>query len=131
MDEKRKFLIVEDDPYSYLLLAKYLKPLNPELLWEKSGIKAIETFRKNPDIDVVFMDIALEGIDGYETTREIKKINPDVLIIAQTAHALRGDREKALEAGCDDYIAKPLQLTPFMDILKRHGVIKELEGQIN
>ncbi len=127
MEQKRKFLIVEDDPYSYMLLVNFLNNLKSEILWVKSGLEAVKTFRENPDIDAVFMDIAIPDINGYEATRRIKKLKPEVLVIAQTAHALAGDREKSLEAGCDDYIAKPLQLGRFKDILKRNGLLREME----
>ena len=129
MQQKRKFLIVEDDPFSYMLLVKFLHNLKPDILWVRSGLEAVKTVRENPDIDTIFMDIALPDLNGYEATRRIKKLNPDVLIIAQTAHALAGDREKSLKAGCNDYIAKPLQLNRFHDILKKHGLIAEFEGQ--
>ncbi len=69
----------------------------------------MEVCLNNPDIDLVLMDIKLPTIDGYEATRQIRKFNKDVIIIAQTAYALEGDREKAIAAGCNDYISKPIK----------------------
>jgi len=65
------------------------------------------------------MDIAMPGMNGYEATREIREFNKDVIIIAQTAYALQGDKEKALKAGCNDYISKPI------DKLKLHALIRK------
>jgi hypothetical protein len=104
-----KILIVEDDSASEMLISMAVKKFSKEILKAKTGVGAIEAFRNNPDIDLVFMDIQMSEMDGYEATKEIRKFNKDVVIIAQTAFALPGDREKCLEAGCNDYITKPIQ----------------------
>lgn len=77
------------------------------MIHTKSGLKAVELCRKNPDIDVIMMDINMPEMNGYEATRHIREFNKDVVIIAQTAYALAGDREKSIEVGCNDYISKP------------------------
>jgi CheY-like chemotaxis protein len=104
-----KILIVEDDSASEMLISMAVKMFCKEILKAKTGVGAIEAFRNNPDIDLVFMDIQMSEMDGYEATKGIRKFNKDVVIIAQTAFALPGDREKCLEAGCNDYITKPIQ----------------------
>ena len=73
----------------------------------RNGLEAVELCRKFSDIDLILMDIKMPEMDGYEATRQIRKFNKDVVIIAQTAFGLPGDRDKAIEAGCTDYIQKP------------------------
>ncbi|MBE0650246.1 MAG: GAF domain-containing protein [Bacteroidales bacterium] len=119
-NQKRlKILIVEDDEVSEMLLKYVLEPFSKEFLTTASGKKAIEICKQNPDIDIIMMDIRIPEMDGYESARQIRKFNKDVLIIAQTAFALEGDREKAMEAGCNDYISKPIQLDKFKVILQK------------
>ncbi len=79
--------------------------------------------RNNPDTDVVLMDIKMPVMDGYEATKQIRKFNKDVIIIAQTAHALTGERKDAIEAGCNDYILKPIIKGEIITMIKR-SVIK-------
>ena len=81
---------------------------------------AIEVCRNNSDLDLVLMDIEMPVMDGYEATRQIRQFNKDVIIIAQTAFALAGDREKATAAGCNDYIAKPYNKTSLTALLKNY-----------
>ena len=103
-----KILIAEDDETAVNLLSILVKNISKEIIYAKTGIEAVELFRKNPDIDVVLMDIQMSGMNGYEATKQIREFNKDVVIIAQTAYAIAGDREKSIEAGCNDYISKPL-----------------------
>ena len=84
-----------------------------------TGREAIEMFQNNI-IDLVLMDLQLPILDGYSATREIKKINASIPVIAQTAHVMSGEREKCLEAGCDDYLAKPIRLQILMDTLSKY-----------
>lgn len=104
-----KILIVEDEESAATLLSILLKDISQEILHTKTGVKAIELCRDNPDIDLIMMDIQLLEMNGYEATRNIREFNKEVIIIAQTAYAIAGDRDKAIEAGCDDYIAKPIK----------------------
>lgn len=104
-----KILIAEDDEFAQNLLSIILEDFSKEILHAKTGVKVVELFRKQPDIDLILMDIQMPEMSGYEATRQIREFNKDVIIIAQTAFALAGDREKALEAGCNDYITKPIK----------------------
>jgi PAS domain S-box-containing protein len=119
---KLKILIVEDDKTSRMLLSIMVKSLARDLLHAISGGEAIEICRKNPDIDLVLMDINMTGMNGYEATLQIRRFNKEVLIIAQTAYALIGDREKALAAGCNDYISKPI---------KRETLLKMVDNNLS
>ena len=103
-----KILIAEDDKLSEMLIIVATKKIAKEVIRTVTGSEAVEACRNHPDIDLVLMDIKMPEMDGYEATRQIRKFNNKVPIIAQTAYALAGDRAKAIEAGCNDYIAKPL-----------------------
>jgi signal transduction histidine kinase/CheY-like chemotaxis protein len=115
-----KVLIVEDDEASEILLTREVRTYCGEILKVKSGTEAIEVCIKNPDIDLILMDIQLPGKNGYEATMEIRKFNKDVVIIAQTAYALTGDREKALLAGCNDYLSKPINNAALRSMINVH-----------
>jgi len=113
-------LIVEDNNNNYDLLATFLKKSQAKLLWAKDGDEAVDTYSNNPEIDLILMDIQLPTVNGFEATRQIRKINGEVPVIAQTAFALIGDREKSLESGCNDYIAKPIRKKIFLSILAKY-----------
>ena len=78
-------------------------------MYASNGEQALELCKSNPDIELILMDMKMPKMDGYSATREIRKFNKDVIIIAQTAFALEGDREKAIASGCNDYITKPIK----------------------
>lgn len=101
-------VIAEDDDTSSHYLSVILTNYGKEFITVKNGTKIVETCHTNPDIDLILMDIQMPGLDGYEATRRIRQFNKEVIIIAQTAFGLEGDREKALAAGCNDYISKPI-----------------------
>ena len=112
-----KILIAEDDEISEKYVSFGIKAYSREILRVRTGVEALEICRNNPDIDLILMDIKMPVMDGYEATRQIRKFNSNVVIIAQTAFGLTGDRENALEAGCDDYIAKPYDITSLVALL--------------
>jgi CheY-like chemotaxis protein len=103
-----KILIVEDDNISEKLIEIAVISYSKEILKVRTGVEAVEACRNHPDIDLVLMDIQLPVMDGYEATRQIRKFNKKVIIIAQTAYVLTCDRLTALQAGCDDFISKPI-----------------------
>ncbi len=115
-----KILIAEDDEVSGLLIEKYVKIFGKEILKARTGVEALDICRVNPDIDLIFMDIRMPEMDGYEAIMEIRKFNKDVIIIAQTAFGLSGDRDKALASGCNDYIAKPIIKTELHALIKKY-----------
>ena len=121
-NKKYNILIVEDDDVSEKLLRFILDPISNKIHHAPTGKKALEITKQNPDIDFILMDIRMPIMNGYEATREIRKFNKDVIIIAQTAFAMEGDREMALEAGCNDYITKPIQLDKFRVLLKKFNL---------
>ncbi|MDA3780146.1 MAG: PAS domain S-box protein, partial [Bacteroidales bacterium] len=105
---KNKILVAEDDQFNFELLENVLDLPDIELIRAKNGKEAVEIAKSNKDIDIILMDIKMPEKDGYTATSEIKKFRPNLPIIAQTAYAMEGDEEKAFQAGCDDYIAKPI-----------------------
>jgi CheY-like chemotaxis protein len=117
---KLKILIAEDDETSELYLSTVLKLHCREILKAGTGAETVEACRNNPDIDLVLMDIRMPDVDGYEATRQIRQFNKDVVIIAQTAYGLSGDREKAIEAGCNDHITKPTKLDVLKELIRKH-----------
>ena len=118
--KKLKILIAEDDESSEKLLTEILKKYCKEEIRVSNGLDAVETCRNNPDIDLILMDIQLPEMNGYEATREIRKFNKSVFIIAQTAYALPGDRELTLKAGCNDYISKPIDKRLLKEMMQKY-----------
>lgn len=115
-----KILIAEDDPASQMLLSIAVTPFALEIYKTTTGTETVETCRKNSDIDLVLMDIQMPEMNGYEATRQIRQFNKKVIIIAQTAFGLLGDREKAIEAGCDDYISKPIKKIDILALIQKY-----------
>lgn len=103
----RKVLVVEDDSESSLLLSEYLYFCNANVLKASKGQEALEISKTN-NPDLIFMDIRLPDMDGLEVTKEVRKIMPSAYIIAQTAYASDEDRQKCFDAGCNDYLSKPI-----------------------
>ncbi len=115
-----KILIAEDEETSDLLISLMLRKVACEFLHAKSGVQAVEICAGTPDIDLVLMDIQMPEMDGYEATRQIRQFNKDVVIIAQTAFAFSGEDQKALEAGCNGYITKPIVQDKLMAIVRKY-----------
>jgi signal transduction histidine kinase/CheY-like chemotaxis protein len=115
---KIKILIAEDDAPSAKLVALAVRVFDPEVFIVRTGTEAIEVCRNTPDIDLILMDIKMPEMDGYEATIRIREFNKDVIIIAQTAFGMNGDREKALAAGCNDYISKPINPVSLVELIK-------------
>ena len=122
-EKMNTILIVEDDETSYILLQALLEPYNCRLLYAADGNQAVGLCISNPEIDLILMDLKLPLLSGYEATRQIRAFNPDVPIIAQTAYALSGDNEKAMAAGCNNYITKPIKKE---ELLAKIGMYLEI-----
>lgn len=111
-------LVVEDVDTNKIFFDAALRRTNAKILWAKDGQQAIDLFNENK-VDLVLMDLQLPVLDGYAATREIKKVNPEIPVIAQTAHVMSGEREKCMEAGCDDYLAKPIRLQILIETISK------------
>jgi len=118
--ENLKILIAEDNENSEILIRIVASTFSNQILDAATGAEAVELCRNNPDIDLVLMDIKMPVMDGLEATRQIRKFNKDVVIIAQTAFDMSGDREKALSAGCNEYISKPIEINLLLKLIQKH-----------
>ncbi len=116
----KTILIAEDVESNFQLLETYLLKTNAKILWAQNGQEAIDFCKNNNDIDLILMDMQMPVLNGYEATKEIKKFRPELPIIAETAFALAGDKEKIIEAGCDDYVSKPIKASLLYEIIKPH-----------
>jgi len=115
-----RILIAEDDEASAIFLKAVVKIFSNDIIIVKTGEKAVEACLHNPDIDLILMDIKMSNMNGYEATKQIRLFNKSVVIIAQTAYALTGVREMSIEAGCNDYIAKPISTTTLIAMIKKY-----------
>ena len=104
----KKILIVEDDLSSRLYLNKILEKAGVNILNAGDGLEAVNAAINNPDIDIVLMDIQLPVMDGYTALTKIREVRKDIVVIAQTAYGLLGDKEKILNSGFNDYVIKPI-----------------------
>jgi CheY-like chemotaxis protein len=107
MNMKVKILVAEDEEVNFLYINEVLDIPNVEVIHAWDGKQAIELYKQELPT-LIIMDIKMPHINGYEALKEIKAINSSIPIIALTAHALSGDREKALAAGFDAYLSKPV-----------------------
>lgn len=114
-----KILIAEDEVTSDLFITLSIKSLCREILHASNGFDVIKLCREHPDIDVILMDIKMPEMNGYEATRQIRTFNKEVIIIAQTAFGLITDQAMAIEAGCNDYISKPVRVHELKAIINK------------
>jgi CheY-like chemotaxis protein len=103
-----KLLLVDDDESSKLLLTMMMQPVGREILIASDGCEAVNTCKNHPDIDLIMMDIKMPVMNGLEATKQIRLFNKKVIIIAQSAFDLANEHEDALNAGCNAFIAKPI-----------------------
>jgi HAMP domain-containing protein/signal transduction histidine kinase/DNA-binding response OmpR family regulator len=116
----KKVLIVDDDIRNIFAMTSLLEPHDMNIMSAETGRSAIDMLQKNPDLDVVLMDIMMPDMDGYDTMRAIRKLAKfrSLPIIALTAKAMKGDREKCIEAGASDYISKPVDTEQLLAMLR-------------
>ena len=105
---------------NWFFIKEIFSETNVNLIWLKLGIEIVDYVKKKKPVDLILMDIEMPLMDGLEATKIIKKINPEIKIIAQTAHARPEHRNSCLKAGCDDYISKPMKVNDIMDIVKKN-----------
>jgi signal transduction histidine kinase len=117
-------IIAEDDYSSFLFLDKILSSYRAEIIHTTNGYDTIKAVKNTPEVSLVLMDIKLPGMSGLEATAEIRKFNATVPIVAQTAYALAGDRDMALEAGCNDYISKPIRREELSKLVEKYVLRK-------
>ncbi len=116
----KTILVAEDVPSNFMFIEAALRRTKVRLLWAQDGRQAVSMALQDMSIDLVLMDIQLPELDGYQATAEILKIRKDLPVISQTAFALSGEKEKSLQAGCVDYIPKPIKSENLIIIISKH-----------
>lgn len=119
---RQTILIAEDDLYSRMLLQALFKNYDVDLISVSNGKEALKITDEHPEISVILMDVKMPGISGLDAAKIIKERHPHIKIIAQTAFALSGDAQKAKDAGCDDYITKPIRKELLFEKLRKLGL---------
>jgi HAMP domain-containing protein/CheY-like chemotaxis protein/signal transduction histidine kinase len=116
----KKVLVVDDDVRNIFALTSVLEKHKMQVIYAENGRKGIELIRATPDLNVVLMDVMMPEMDGYETMRAIRQVNElkSLPIIALTAKAMKGDREKCIDAGASDYITKPVETDQLLSLLR-------------
>ncbi len=115
-----KLLVAEDDDVNFFFIKEMLADYPINIIRAIDGQEAVDIVADSTDIDMVLMDIKMPRLDGYEATQQIKKIRSNLPVIVQTAYAFSTDKERARQAGCDDYISKPIDRLRFIELLAKH-----------
>jgi CheY-like chemotaxis protein len=113
----KTILVAEDEEINFLYIETLLMKTGANILHAWNGQQAVDMVKDNPQVSLVLMDIKMPIMDGYKATGEIKKLRPALPVIAQTAYTLSDDKIKCLDAGCDDYLSKPIRKNILYSIL--------------
>jgi CheY-like chemotaxis protein len=116
----KTILVVEDEEIIRFFFETALRSTKAKLLFANNGKEGINIALKDDTIDCILMDIRMPVTDGYEAMKEIRQKKKELPIIVQTAYALAYDRKKAMEAGCNEYIAKPVRLDVLFEVLGKY-----------
>lgn len=119
--KKATVLIAEDDEVNLMILKAFLGP-EFEILQAANGMEAVELCRKYPSVDLVFMDLKMPELNGFEATKQIKVFRPDLPIVALTAYSDNEDKQRAIDSGCNDFITKPFKKDFILGKLKEFGI---------
>ncbi len=125
--EGKTILIAEDNEPSNIYFEAALRKTKANLVWAKNGVDAVEIVKENDSIDLILMDINMPKMDGIEATRIIKSLYPEIIIVVQTAFILSGEERMCQDAGCDEFITKPIRLKYLLDTINHYlAVAKEI-----
>ena len=113
-------LVAEDDKNSMEYIKALLELEHIIILEANTGIMAVNQVKNHPEINVVLMDLKMPEMDGFEATRQIKLLRPELPVIAQTAYSFTEEKEKAKQAGCDDYLSKPIKKMTLLEKIYQH-----------
>ncbi len=116
----KRIFVVDDDLPSFQLIEEIFDGYKVTLEYFASGKEFLQTISRDNLPDLVIMDIQLPGADGLELTKEVKKIDPSVPVIAYTSYAMAGDRDRCIQAGCRAYVSKPIDLDKFLDTVSKY-----------
>ena len=121
-----KILLAEDSEINQKLVSKILKNAGHQLIYAVTGVEAVEK-RQSNSVDLILMDVQMPEMNGFDATLRIRKLEMDsgghTPIVAMTAHALTGDRERCLDAGMDDYISKPISIDALHDLVSGYTIV--------
>ncbi len=120
--KKYNIIIAEDDETSFYFLEQILEDVSLRIVRAKDGIEVIQKIKDYPDSSIILMDIKMPKLNGFEATEEIRKFNENVFIIAQSAYTQEVFKIKALEAGCNEYIPKPINKQKLYDLLETSNI---------
>ena len=115
----KAILIAVDEDSNYLYLEAVLQKTGAKLIWARNGEEAIEACKNEEKIDLVLMDLQMPNINGYQAREVIKDLSPDTPQIAQTAFAMADDEKRAMDAGFDAYISKPIRKNNLLALVGR------------
>jgi PAS domain S-box-containing protein len=115
----KTILIADNEDTNYLYYKEILKTTKARIIWVKNGLAAVEIVKLNPEISLVLMDIKMPKMDGYTATKQIKSINKNIHVIAQTAFAMADEQEKSIQAGCSAYLSKPINTIELFAVIKK------------
>lgn len=113
----KTILVVDDEEYNWLLIKDMFEDIQVNLIWAKVGQEAIDIVTSGKNIDLILMDMEMPILDGYDTTKEIKKIIPEIPVIAQTAYSMPEEIEKCFTCGCSGYISKPINFDELISLI--------------
>jgi PAS domain S-box-containing protein len=113
-------LVAEDDAFNFFLIRELLSGRGINILHARNGLEAVELLQSSPEVDLVLMDIKMPGMDGFQATRKVKQMRPELPVIAQTAYALQADQDEVREAGFDGYLSKPLNKELLLSLVFKH-----------
>ena len=116
----KKILIVDDEEFNWLLIKDALEETRVTVTWARVGQEAVDLVAAGEHYDLILMDMKMPVLDGFETTVLIKKINPEIPVIAQTAYAMPDERNRCMEVGCDDYLSKPISMEELLKTIKKY-----------
>ncbi len=117
-------LIAEDDDVNFMFIQEFLSEYHIKIIRAVNGEEAVVHFRNNPGISIILMDLQMPLMDGIEATRRIREIDKTIPILAQTAYAFSTERKACLEAGCNDYITKPIVQDELLEKIIRYTTKK-------
>lgn len=121
LNKKITILIAEDDEFSYMYLERILKNEHITIIHANNGEDTVEIMKSNPGITMILMDIKMPRMNGLVATQHIRKFNPHVPIIAQTAYAFKEDKEEIFDSGCNDFITKPIERTELIRLIFKYA----------
>ncbi len=116
----RTILVAEDEASNYLFIEKIIKPTHAKIIRAENGFQAVSIVNETPEIDLVLMDIYMPGMDGFEANEIIKKIRPDLPVIAQTFYDNQIENAKIENSSFDAFIRKPININKLLAILEKH-----------